>query len=79
MARTICRAFQADDVLVLRAVKTHRMPVVLLAICVLGLALRTLGITYGLPAIYNPDETPIVVLVNRNSASASTARPAASR
>lgn len=33
---------------------------VLAGICVLALALRLLGVTYGLPAIYNPDETPIL-------------------
>ena len=37
-----------------------RLLAVLLAICLLGAALRTVGITYGLPAIYNPDETPIL-------------------
>jgi hypothetical protein len=30
------------------------------AICVLALALRMLGLAYGLPAVYNPDETPIL-------------------
>jgi hypothetical protein len=41
-------------------VRTSRATAILLAICALGLGLRTLGITYGLPAIYNPDETPIL-------------------
>ena len=38
----------------------RRATAVLLVICLLGIALRTVGITYGLPAIYNPDETPIL-------------------
>jgi hypothetical protein len=33
---------------------------VLAAICVLALGLRILGLAYGLPAVYNPDETPIL-------------------
>jgi hypothetical protein len=45
---------------VLRNVKNSRTLAVLLAICILGVTLRTIGITYGLPAIYNPDETPIL-------------------
>ena len=32
----------------------------LIGICALAAALRLLGISYGLPAIYNPDETPIL-------------------
>jgi Dolichyl-phosphate-mannose-protein mannosyltransferase len=32
----------------------------LAAICLIALGLRILGLTYGLPAIYNPDETPIL-------------------
>jgi MFS family permease len=34
--------------------------VLLLAICTLALALRLLALSYGLPATYNPDETPIL-------------------
>jgi hypothetical protein len=45
---------------VLRTLTRPRLLAVLLAICLLGAALRTVGITYGLPAIYNPDETPIL-------------------
>jgi len=45
---------------VLRTVKSSRVVGTLLAICLLGLGLRMLGITYGLPAVYNPDETPIL-------------------
>ena len=44
----------------LRIVKSSRVAGAFLAICLLGLGLRTLGITYGLPAVYNPDETPIL-------------------
>jgi hypothetical protein len=33
---------------------------ILTAICALALGLRVLGLTYGLPAVYNPDETPIL-------------------
>lgn len=44
----------------MRIVKPLRPVALLLAICLLGIALRTLGITYGLPAVYNPDETPIL-------------------
>ena len=29
-------------------------------ICLLALGLRALGLSYGLPAVYNPDETPIL-------------------
>jgi hypothetical protein len=32
----------------------------LVAICLLALGLRILGLSYGLPAVYNPDETPIL-------------------
>jgi hypothetical protein len=32
----------------------------LVAICVLAVALRLLALAYGLPATYNPDETPIL-------------------
>ena len=32
----------------------------LIAICLAALAVRLLGLGYGLPAIYNPDETPIL-------------------
>jgi hypothetical protein len=39
---------------------TRRTIFALGAICALALGLRLLGITYGLPAIYNPDETPIL-------------------
>lgn len=46
--------------MVLPVVKRPRVPLTLLAICILGLAVRMLGITYGLPAVYNPDETPIL-------------------
>lgn len=46
--------------MVLRTLTRPRLLAVLLAICLLGAALRTVGITYGLPAIYNPDETPIL-------------------
>lgn len=34
--------------------------VLLLAICAVALGLRLLALAYGLPAIYNPDETPIL-------------------
>jgi hypothetical protein len=37
-----------------------RSGLLLAIICVLALALRMLGLTYGLPAVYNPDETPIL-------------------
>ena len=46
--------------MVLQTLTRPRLLAVLLAICLLGAALRTVGITYGLPAIYNPDETPIL-------------------
>jgi hypothetical protein len=39
---------------------SQRTILALVAICGLALGLRLLGITYGLPAIYNPDETPIL-------------------
>ena len=39
---------------------TLRTILALVAICALALGLRLLGISYGLPAIYNPDETPIL-------------------
>jgi hypothetical protein len=34
--------------------------ILLFAICVLALGLRLLALAYGLPATYNPDETPIM-------------------
>lgn len=34
--------------------------VLLLAVCALAVALRALALAYGLPATYNPDETPIL-------------------
>src|SRR5262245_46531940 len=37
-----------------------RVRAALWAICLAALALRLLGLGYGLPAIYNPDETPIL-------------------
>lgn len=40
--------------------KRTRRQLLLLAICVLALALRLLALGYGLPATYNPDETPIM-------------------
>ena len=46
--------------MVMRDVKSLRPAAVLLAVCLLGMGLRSLGISYGLPAIYNPDETPIL-------------------
>ena len=33
---------------------------VLILVVLLGLSLRLLGLAYGLPATYNPDETPIL-------------------
>lgn len=44
----------------MRAVTSLRPAAILLAVCLLAMGLRTLGISYGLPAIYNPDETPIL-------------------
>ena len=40
--------------------KRIRAAALLTAICVLALGLRLLALTYGLPATYNPDETPIL-------------------
>jgi hypothetical protein len=40
--------------------KRKRRQLLLLAICVLALGLRLLALGYGLPATYNPDETPIM-------------------
>src|SRR4051794_20175983 len=39
---------------------SHRPIVVLSAIVVLAAALRIMALGYGLPATYNPDETPIL-------------------
>jgi hypothetical protein len=38
----------------------QRRGIPLLAICLLALGLRLLGLAYGLPGVYNPDETPIL-------------------
>jgi len=40
--------------------KHRTVRVVLFAICILALGLRLLALAYGLPATYNPDETPIL-------------------
>ncbi len=41
--------------------RASRLVVLVLgAICVLGLAVRLIGLGYGLPAVYNPDEIPIL-------------------
>jgi hypothetical protein len=40
--------------------KNRTVRVVLCAICILALGLRLLALAYGLPATYNPDETPIL-------------------
>lgn len=39
---------------------SQRWAIALGAVCLLGLALRLYGLGYGLPAVYNPDETPIL-------------------
>ena len=39
---------------------TRRRWLPLAAICALAFALRAFGIAFGLPALYNPDETPIL-------------------
>ena len=39
---------------------SRRVIVLLALVCGIAAALRLLGIAYGLPAIYNPDETPIL-------------------
>ena len=38
----------------------RRSAIILFAICVLAAVLRLLALAYGLPATYNPDETPIL-------------------
>src|SRR3972149_12251696 len=38
----------------------QRRGIPLLAICLLALGLRLLGLAYGLPGVYNPEETPIL-------------------
>ena len=38
----------------------RRSAVTLAAVCVLGFALRVVGLQYGLPAVYNPDEVSIM-------------------
>jgi hypothetical protein len=45
---------------------------VLAAVCLIGAALRLYGIGYGLPGVYNPDETPIL---NRALALATDLKP----
>jgi hypothetical protein len=37
-----------------------RTPLVLVGICGLAILLRIIGLAYGLPAVFNPDETPIL-------------------
>jgi hypothetical protein len=38
----------------------RRWTAALLVICLLAIVLRVIGLRYGLPAVYNPDETPIL-------------------
>ncbi|MGH9371935.1 MAG: ArnT family glycosyltransferase [Vicinamibacterales bacterium] len=52
--------------------ETRRWSYALGAICLLAVGLRTLGLAYGLPAVYNPDETPIL---NRALALAQNLKP----
>jgi hypothetical protein len=40
--------------------RNRKVALLLLAICALALGLRVLALAYGLPATYNPDETPIM-------------------
>ena len=48
---------------------SSRWSVGILLVCALAIVLRSLALDYGLPAIYNPDETPILnrALALRNS------------
>ncbi|MGH9308623.1 MAG: ArnT family glycosyltransferase [Vicinamibacterales bacterium] len=44
----------------LTARQSNRWKYALAAVCALAVGLRVLGLGYGLPAIFNPDETPIL-------------------
>ena len=39
---------------------SRRSALALAAVCLLGFALRVVGLQYGLPAVYNPDEVSIM-------------------